>query len=475
MYPISVPCHIAGYIFFIYVCQITTIEVTTMAKITKFHFYTKSEADVNKPVLLYVMFSLDKRYKISLGENVPRKLWDAENERCILSTIFTQLENRRAKRLNKFLDYLTSELTNLFELNQRWREVKDNPFSKPLTAKIVDNVKSIIANYHKEEEKEERKATISPTLFFEEYIERKCRIIVKTTNTFTNPGTVEHHKIVLKRFKEFLSYSRLIDDFLIFDRNFENKMENWMLLEKKYSANTIPATFSVMKVWLNDAKAQGIKFEEHYKKWRSKGVEVQHVYLNDEEIKKIYNIQFTKELKEKCKIGLNSNIESTKDLFICACLLGLRLSDWDKLTASNWDLNNNVVQIHTTKTKETVLIPLHPIVKEIYNKYNGNFPRIVDKSHINEHITLCCEIAEINNLISIKTNKGGKIIEEQKKKSELVSSHTGRRSFATNLYLKCKNAKAVMMFTGHRTEENFFKYICVDKIENAQMMQQYFE
>ena len=33
----------------------------------------------------------------------------------------------------------------------------------------------------------------------------------------------------------------------------------------------------------------------------------------------------------------------------------------------------------------------------------------------------------------------------------------------------------VMQFTGHTTEENFFKYICVSKQENAQMAQQFFK
>lgn len=33
----------------------------------------------------------------------------------------------------------------------------------------------------------------------------------------------------------------------------------------------------------------------------------------------------------------------------------------------------------------------------------------------------------------------------------------------------------VMKFTGHKTEDSFYKYICVDKIENAEDAQQYFK
>ena len=55
-----------------------------MAKATKFQFVLKSEADKSKPALLYVMFSLDKRYKISLQESVLPQWWDKETQRAIV-------------------------------------------------------------------------------------------------------------------------------------------------------------------------------------------------------------------------------------------------------------------------------------------------------------------------------------------------------------------------------------------------------
>ena len=47
-----------------------------------------------------------------------------------------------------------------------------------------------------------------------------------------------------------------------------------------------------------------------------------------------------------------------------------------------------------------------------------------------------------------------------KEKWELISSHTARRSAATNMYLTGRmKILEIMRLTGHRSEQNFFRYI----------------
>ena len=115
------------------------------------------------------------------------------------------------------------------------------------------------------------------------------------------------------------------------------------------------------------------------------------------------------------------------------------------------------------------------MVKEIYQRYNGKFPKPTDKTTLNRQIQRCCRVAGIDQDVYVLETVNGVATRKKYKKYELITSHSGRRSFATNLYLRCKNAKMVMSFTGHKTEENFFKYICVAKEENAQLAQQFFD
>jgi integrase len=59
-------------------------------------------------------------------------------------------------------------------------------------------------------------------------------------------------------------------------------------------------------------------------------------------------------------------------------------------------------------------------------------------------------------------------------KHELITSHTCRRSFASNLYGKLPNM-TIMAITGHKTETQFLKYIKITPTENAEKLKEYWE
>ena len=53
----------------------------------------------------------------------------------------------------------------------------------------------------------------------------------------------------------------------------------------------------------------------------------------------------------------------------------------------------------------------------------------------------------------------------------MITSHTARRSFATNAYLADIPAISIMKITGHKTEAAFMKYIKISEEENAIQLQ----
>ena len=59
-------------------------------------------------------------------------------------------------------------------------------------------------------------------------------------------------------------------------------------------------------------------------------------------------------------------------------------------------------------------------------------------------------------------------------KYELITSHTCRRSFASNWYGKLPNS-AIMAATGHSKEEDFLRYIKVTPSDHADVMEKEFE
>lgn len=438
----------------------------------KLNYALKSEVDKTQPALLYVMFTLGgKRKKISLGYKVIPEYWDSESNTVLISSKQTQLQQREMKRINKFLrqfEHYVSTMIDADYLADYESKLVPSAVDK---YGIVARFKQAIDSIKGKEIEEEEKKNITPLEYFKKVVADMPKKVVRRTSKIIEKKTVGHHEIVLKRFERFLNYKHLVaSSFSIFNKNFEREMEQWMLGVEEYSANTVAATFSVMKVWLKQAEEEGLITDKSFHSWKSKGADVQHIYLNDAELEAIYNLNFD----EILKLHPNAKYEETRDIFIIASHIGIRYGDLSSLNKSNWNIESKTVEIHTHKTGATVLVPLTSTVIELYKKYNGKFPTPRDKSRFNEQLQKIGELAGINQTIYIKKNVGGKVVIEEKKKYELISSHTARRSFATNLYLRCKNARLVMNFTGHTTEENFRKYICVEKSEYVEMAREFF-
>lgn len=311
----------------------------------------------------------------------------------------------------------------------------------------------------------------NPLNYIEDYIERKKSMTNRSTRRMLSNGTVYNHKNALKRLQLFCSEKRMGLVWEIFDRSFESKFTAWMI-SKNYSSNTISSQFSIMKVWLTEAELNGLISDPSFHKYSTKTYDVDNIYLTEDEIKRIYDIDFNSE-DIKAQIDPKSNIEQTRDLFVVACWTGLRYGDFHDL--SNATITDDRMFVTTRKTNKQVTIPLNTYVKAIVKKYNGKLPQSVDKAHTINQLQLCGKLAGIDDDVQISRIKGGKTMIQQGKKYEFIKNHTARRSFATNMYLKNAPTISIMAITGHTTEANFMKYIKVDQEQHAKIVEGYFD
>jgi len=58
-------------------------------------------------------------------------------------------------------------------------------------------------------------------------------------------------------------------------------------------------------------------------------------------------------------------------------------------------------------------------------------------------------------------------------KYQLITNHTGRRSFATNAVLEGIPFSAIMKITGHKTEKAFLRYVKIDCDDAIKMFKQH--
>jgi site-specific recombinase XerD len=105
-------------------------------------------------------------------------------------------------------------------------------------------------------------------------------------------------------------------------------------------------------------------------------------------------------------------------------------------------------------------------VKTIIEKYNNQLP-IISEQKINQYLKELCQMAGINQKVkTTSTIEGGQQIEFFEK-WEQVTTHTARRSFATNMFRDGFNPTLIMKATGHGTEKNFRRYL---KLDNSDFM-----
>lgn len=183
------------------------------------------------------------------------------------------------------------------------------------------------------------------------------------------------------------------------------------------------------------------------------------VFLSMNEITRIYYYQFPKQDKRHAK-------ERIRDMFVIGCLTAFRYSDYSALTANN--LQDGYIVKRTKKTNVDVKVPAHDYVKEIFAKYNGNVPGGLCIQYVNKYLKVIMKEIGLNDKITFSYTQGGKLKTIVREKWELISSHTARRSAATNMYLTGRmKTLEIMKLTGHKTEQNFFKYIRLTNDDTA--------
>lgn len=240
---------------------------------------------------------------------------------------------------------------------------------------------------------------------------------------------------------------------------FYESYELWLISERGYLPNTVGDFIKNLKVIMNLAFVDGLHTNIDYKRFSVAKVKVSNVYLNQNELEKMYRLD----------LSSSSMLDKARDFFLVMAWTGLRISDLKTLEPINVKKNNtgqDVIYQEQSKTLNEVSIPIHSVVRSIFRKYN--FPQdklpIISEQKINKAIKEICQRAGIVDVVEKVSGKG---IRTSNKKYELVTCHTGRRSFATNLLLSCGSASRTMKCTGHKTMSSFESYIGFTVDENT--------
>ena len=273
-----------------------------------------------------------------------------------------------------------------------------------------------------------------------------------------SPLTIKGYKTTLNHLKKYQEEINKEVDLDSVNLKF-HKMFTEYFSKENYSTNTIGKNIKNVKVFLKEAYKRGITKNQDFldEDFRVIEEETEQIYLNDSELKKIYELKLTN----------NKKLEKVRDLFIVGCYTGLRFSDLKQIKPLNFTQNETQLKIKTQKTGELVIIPLHWTIKEIISKHNGELPPPISNQKMNKYLKDIGKDAGIDNLESTSITKGGLRVDKTFEKYKLITVHTARRSFATNMFLNDVPTISIMKITGHKTEKSFLRYIRISPEENA--------
>ncbi|MGV6862599.1 MAG: site-specific integrase [Putridiphycobacter sp.] len=357
--------------------------------------------------------------------------------------------NTKSQAVQGESDYETNILINKFKslIMEMIRNLQKN--EKLNRLEIVEGVKQIKEKLTNPKYKETK------SVFFLEYVEMH----ISRSSAIRKKSTIKQYNYCLRRLKEFESVNNIKLTFDKINHTFYNTLINYLQNDLKYSVNSIGKVIKNIKMWMNSAYEERLHDNLIYRSrsFKKPSEPADTIYLNTDEILKITEVE------------LPPYLDRVRDLFLLACYTGVRSQDYNKLNRFHFINNGTMLRIRTEKTDEEVIIPLHPEVKRIINKYNGT-PKMITNQKFNVFIKEVCRLAGINESTFTVRTVGGKKKRTNQPKYKLVSSHTARRSFATNAYKAGVPSLAIMAITGHKTEVVFLKYIRVTKEEHAKLV-----
>lgn len=292
----------------------------------------------------------------------------------------------------------------------------------------------------------------------------------KNTSRLLSPNTKKQYITTEKHIKAFASYQRKSDysfneinqtfynDFVEYltNKEYTVKTKQGKVVDEKqqYTLNSVGKYIRALKVMINSANNP----DADVSKFRVFNEDVDNVYLDETELQQLKDYDFSD----------NPHLDRVRDWFLLLAWTGSRFSDLQKINPAN--IKNGMITYRQQKTNKKVIIPLHPVVIEILEKYNYQMPEPISNQKFNDYIKEVCEIAKIDNIETITRTIGGRLETTKAPKHRMVSSHTCRRSFCTNMYLRGFDTLNIRSISGHKTEKSFLKYIKVSEEQHAEAM-----
>ena len=411
-----------------------------MAKTVRFNL-KRNPGQEDSLILLRFNFKA-KRFQISTNLTIPTKFWNAKSQRVKETQAFPH-----HKQINARLNSLESETLGLF-FGYTEKGIIPNleQFKKDWLArvnKVQEEVPELLSFIH--QVIAERKAMNRPEGSLQVY--RNC---------------LNHLEAYQTAKKKPLTFEKLNQAFL---SDFTAH-----LYAQGFSDSYAHKIQTTLKMFVREADSRGV-YENCpllKAKLEVRKREGDNIYLTEAELRLLFNMQ------------LDARLANVRDMFLIGCFTGLRFSDYSQIKPENIQKVEHLGKtvecliMTTQKTKTKVVLPLtNPILRAILERHGWKAPKHISNQRLNDYLKELGQLAGFTQEVEINEYKAGRHSKQVFQKWELITSHTARRSFATNAFKSGLPAAEIMKFTGHTTVASFLKYIKTTSEETAVLLSEH--
>jgi len=434
----------------------------------KYKFELKDPSK-DKTSIVFLFYFNSQKFKYGTSQIIWPELWDSETQRPTTNkkligewskehpAIKTELEN-----IANRLDNICQKVTEYFSLTERaGQKVILDDLRTKLNERFKDTPKPKI----------EKEDVMQPPYILD-IIHNYVKGMINGTVLISFPkvkrgqkfsqATVDLYRSFEKVYIEFEEeYGKYRVDEI--SRDYEKDLFQFFE-EKEYAANQkgklITRLKAIIHDYLNTERGKTYAMEREGKQPVLRTQDLYHITKELDEISKPSEktqavALYSDEIKKIIKLDLTQKtyLKRTRDVFLAGYYTALRYSDFHRITPSK-HVKGDYLIIKAQKTKKQAKIKINKEFKHILDSYPDGFPKITSQE-IGRNIKEICRLAGIKEKIEIE--KRGKIIE--KEKWELITTHTARRSGATQMYEEGMSLFEIMEITGHTKLEMLEVYL----------------
>jgi len=408
------------------------------------------------------------------------------------------LEMRFAYRINKNENPICFYTRSKIEIDKSyWKSIHTKKSNDPITQKQqndlntkITELRTFVLDTFEKTEIELINKDWFLSLIKEHYYPKKEKTVEKTPFYLVDyipyylklrknemkPTSITKYNVIKKKLQRMEASLNKRFEIRDINENFKNMFVKYYE-SQAYSQNTMHRELGFIKTICRHGRTKDVPTSKELDLLKLTKDKVKHIYFSEDELKKLENLK-----------DLPPHLDNARDWLVISCHSAQRISDFLRFKKEMITEKQGVKLINFTqkKTGKEMSISLSETILKILSKRNGEFPHSISDQKYNDYIKKVCEKAEFNEMVKGKKQENiAKEKGDNKKKTkkiravlgvypkyELVTSHIGRRTFAT-LKRNKMPLSLLMSMTGHTTETALNTYLQMEEEDKAVQASKY--